>query len=151
MAQFLLQNHFQIVKVIRSGLRLPWVELKWYFITYRRFKWGQPEMFWPKILIVKNSEFKNNPRKSLKKWIFSSTFPVQKKKKIQNNSQNSKNSRTTGHPETLCMELHASLGYFGNLPLLVTINPNLKFFNPLFGIVVGGRGAGHCKWWSQHK
>ena len=83
MAQFLLQNHFQIVKVIRSGLRLPWVELKWYFITYRRFKWGQPEMFWPKILIVKNSEFKNNPRKSLKKWIFSSTFPVQKKKKYR--------------------------------------------------------------------
>ena len=65
-----------------------------------------------------------------------------KKKKIQNNSQNSKNSRTTGHPETLCMELHASLGYFGNLPLPFTINPNLKFFNPLFGIEVGGRGGG---------
>ena len=40
------------------------------------------------------------------------------------------------------MELHASLGYFGNLPLPFTINPNLKFFNPLFGSEVGGRGGG---------
>ena len=59
-------------------LGLPWVELK-YFSTNRRSKYGQLEMLEPKNLIVKNSEFRNNTRTSLKKWIFSSTFPVPKK------------------------------------------------------------------------
>ena len=85
-------------------------------------------MFWPKILIVKNSEFKNNPRKSLKKWIFSSTFPVQKKKK--------KKYRTI-HRIQRILEPLCTL----NLPLPFTINPNLKFLNPLFGLEVGGGGV----------
>ena len=43
-------------------------------------------MLQPKKLIVKNSEFKNNSRTSLKKWVIKSTFPVPKK--TQNNSRN---------------------------------------------------------------
>ena len=50
-------------------------------------------------MVVKNSKFKNNSRMILKKGIFSRTFP--EPKKIQNNSRYSRNSRTTGHPETI--------------------------------------------------
>ena len=50
-------------------------------------------------MVAKNSKFKNNSRMILKKGIFSRTFP--EPKKIQNNSRYSRNSRTTGHPETI--------------------------------------------------
>ena len=43
-------------------------------------------MLQPKKLTVKNSEFKNNCRTSLKKWVIKSTFPVPKKP--HNNSRN---------------------------------------------------------------
>ena len=136
MAQFLLQNHFQIVKVIRSGLRLPWVELKWYFITYRRFKWGQPECFDLKFWLSKILNSRIIPEKAWK----SGFFPVhsqykKKKKKIQNNSQNSKNSRTTVHPEP---------------PDPLHNKSKFEIFQPSFWYWGRGRG-GHCKWWNQHK
>ena len=90
----------------RTVIKVAWAELK-YFIANRRSKQGYPEMLYPKKLIAKNSEFKNNSRTSLKKKIFSSTSPVRKKKKIQTNSRNIRNSRIIGHSETLFMELHA--------------------------------------------
>ena len=64
----------------RTVIKVAWAELK-YFITNRRSKQGYPEMLYPKKLIAKNSEFKNNSRTSLKKKIFSSTSPVRKKNK----------------------------------------------------------------------
>ena len=78
--------------------------------------------------------------RAIPKGVFSSTFPVPKK--IQNNSRNSKNSKTIGHPDSLFMELHASpLQLFfipskeGFLPVILeiphSIKPNLKSSNPL--------------------
>ena len=50
---------------------------------------------------------------------------ISSSKKNHNNSRNSRNFRTTGHPETLFMELHASPSYFLLLPL-----PQTKGFPP---------------------
>ena len=49
------------------------------------------------ISLSKFSKFQNNSRTRLKKWPFSRIIQVQKK--FQNNSRNSRNSRTGGHPQ----------------------------------------------------
>ena len=36
-------------------------------------------MLQPKMMIVKNSDFRNSSRISLKKWAFPSTFPIPQK------------------------------------------------------------------------
>ena len=85
-----------------------------YFITNGRSKQGTTGNVVTQKNDCKNSEFENNSRTSLKKWVFSSTFPVPKK--IQNNSRSSRNSKTIGHPETLCMELDTSPQLFFSAP-----------------------------------
>ena len=109
-------------KVIRSGIQQIWQRA---CNKYRSFEndiqlqWGPIVTWWLDLLKValgkieiileietggynlmqpvdcQNSEFKNNFRTSLKRWIFSSTFFSTKK--IQGNSRN---SRTTEHPES---------------------------------------------------
>ena len=62
-------------------------------------------MLWPKKLIVKNSEFKNNSRTSMRKGIFSNTVPVLYHNKIQNTSRNSR----IGLPESLTNTFSSNL------------------------------------------
>ena len=81
-----------------------------------------------------NSEFKNNFRTSLKKWLFSSTFPVPKK--FQNNSRNSRNSRTVGHPVcpySTCHEKRRMDVNFGTpQPSLLNVHRGSKNFTIKF-------------------
>ena len=94
-------------------------------------------------MIIKNSEFKNNSRTSLKKGIFSSSFPVPKK--IQNNLRNSSigNLETLGvnlmHPPSYFSpnpQLRVPSSYFENSPTPPPIKANLKSSNP--PVSIGG-------------
>ena len=55
-----------------------------------------------KILLIKTSKFMNISRTIRKKWPFLSTFPVSKK--LRTIPENSRKSRTCGHPVLWCFE-----------------------------------------------
>ena len=63
-------------------------------------------------MIINNFEFKNNSRTSLEKWIFSSTFPVPKKKK--------KIRKIQGIPESLgTLKLHVYVWNYTHPPVIL--------------------------------